>query len=143
VNQNEASGLDLWEEAANFALSDIDAAVAEEDIDRFVDVYLQAGRVVTFDPTGHARGSDILFRPGKDQGIVLDRDDFSKAIGLEALGHFYGAVADERSGFEDYIRLERYNQGFEKVEDFNFCALRVNHLPTVGIGAFGRWHDVL
>jgi len=87
VQEDEAGGADLGQEAFDLGLADGHVGVGEEDVDGAFDVHLERGFVAELDELGQAGGGDFFLGFGEDDGVELAGDDLAEAVGAHAFGH--------------------------------------------------------
>src|ERR1700691_1073125 len=143
VHQNQSARVNLRQKSPYLLLANRQMAVAKQNINRPVNRRLQARSIPILDPIPEARSVNALFCLCKNRGIKLNRDQFSKSVGLQSLRHLDRAVPDKRPGLYDQSRFCRNHDGLQKIQYLQLRALRIHHLPPFRMRALWRRPYVL
>ena len=135
MDEDEAVGVDLREEAFDLLLAEVWIGVGEEEVNGAVDLHLEAGFVAEIDPWFERRCFEAVFGTGVDDGVELTADDFAEAIAFEAAGDPLGGDAEERAGLDDEAWLDGGDEGGDELEDLDLGGHRVDHAPLSGLRA--------
>src|SRR5258708_22569313 len=120
VNCDQASRTDLGKQTADLLLTKHNSAVTEEKVNCAVNCGFRARFNAALDPVRETRGLDAFLCLGADDRVVLDRDDSSEAVRLQALRQRDSAVSQKGTGFHDQLRLDGGNQHLQEIEHLKF-----------------------
>src|SRR5215469_10062449 len=130
--------VNLRQKATNFLLPNRHVAIAEEQVDRSIDLHLETGLVTQFNPFREARSCDSLAGLLVNFRIVLATDYPSAAIRLKSFRYPQRADAAECARFDHQLRFDGRHYRAEKLKHFDLGGHRVEHAPALGMRAFGR-----
>ncbi len=155
VDDDQAPGAHLRQEAADFGFAEIGVGVGEKQVDGAVHGHFERAFVAQVHVGGQGVGRrEALAGAGEDDGVKFAGDDFAGfcvgclgrerlRVALEAAGDPLSADAEKAAGFDDELWFQRGDEGGEQFEDFELGAHGVEHGPLLGVGALGGGAVVL
>src|ERR1017187_10160745 len=130
-------GIDLRQKAANFPFANGHVTVAEEEVNRALDLHLEARFMAQFDPLGEPGTLDSRLGVLVDLAIELAGNDASASVGLQSLGDPKRADTAKGSRLHHQFRLNGGDDGAQELEHLGLGGHGIEHVPAFRMRTLG------